>query len=395
MLLKRCRIVYRDKEVQKDIEIIDGKISKIEDKIDGDDFIDIGGKLLLPGVIDVHTHMREPGLTFKEDFCTGSKGCAKGGITTFIDMPNTIPNTITYKDLEKKREIIKGRSYVDYGFHFGGSRDGNIDEIKKSLDETASTKIFMNVSTGDMLVEEDEILEDIFKNSKIVTVHAEGKMVEKAIKLSLKYDKPLYLAHISTKEELDIIRKYKKISDKIYCEVTPHHLFFSKEDSNQFLLMKPELKSVEDVKALWEGIKDGVIDTLGTDHAPHLKEEKMEKKIYGVPGVEHSLVMMLKGLDRGISLSRIIELTSKNPSRIFKIKGKGKIEIGYDADLVVIDLDKKEKIDGEVISKCGWTPYEGIEAGGKVIGTILRGEFVYRDGKFIENVYGKEIEYIK
>ena len=398
MLLKNCRVLYHGEEDIKDILVEKGKIVKIYrcsevEELDIDEIIDMDGNWVLPGVIDVHTHMRDPGLSYKEDFETGSKACAKGGVTTFIDMPNTVPNTTTKEILDAKESNSKNRSYVDYGFHFGGSKLDNSEEIKKVRDRVASTKIFLNMSTGDMLVEEEKVLENLFKESKIISVHAEEEMVDKAIDLARKFRKPLYLCHLSKKSEVEKLRAAKKEGLKIYGEVAPHHLFLDSSMANSLLIMKPELKSKEDNEALWLGIEDGTIDTIGTDHAPHTLEEKNSKTTYGIPGVENSLEMMLKELNKKIDMKTLQKVMSENPAKIFGIAGKGKIEVGYDADLVVVDLNNKEIIKNEdVISKCGWTPYSGIVGGGKVLLTMVRGHIVYDGKNFIEKI-GEGVNY--
>lgn len=398
MLLKNCRILYHGEEGIKDILIEKEKIVKIYscsevEELDIDEIIDVGGNWVLPGVMDVHTHMRDPGLSHKEDFETGSKACAKGGVTTFIDMPNTVPNTTTKEILDTKESNSKNRSYVDYGFHFGGSKLDNSEEIRKVRDRVASTKIFLNMSTGDMLVEEEKVLENLFKESKIVSVHAEDEMVDRAIDLARKFKKPLYLCHLSKNSEVEKLRAAKKEGLKIYGEVAPHHLFLDSSMANSLLIMKPELKGKEDNEALWLGLKDGTIDTIGTDHAPHTLEEKSSKTTYGIPGVENSLELMLKELDKKIDMKTLQRVMSENPAKIFGIIGKGKIEIGYDADLVVVDLNNKETIKNEnVVSKCGWTPYSGIVGGGKVLLTMVRGHIVYDGENFIEKI-GEGVKY--
>lgn len=404
MLIKNAKIVLNGNEEIKDILIEDGKIKSIEKNIEisnlknnSHEIIDAQSNYVLPGIIDPHVHLRDPGLTHKEDFTTGSMACAKGGITTFFDMPNTIPNTTTKDLLLEKKKLHKGNSYVDYGFWFGGSKTNNSKEIKKSQNDAIATKIFMNVSTGNMLVEEDKILEDIFKNSKIVGVHAEGEMVKKAISLAEKYSVPLYLCHLSTKKEIEYLKNAKKKGLKVYGEVTPHHLFLNEEDAikNPLLRMKPELKTKEDNKALWNAIIDGTIDTIGTDHAPHLLKEKKEKLTFGIPGAENSLEMMLKNVKNGkITLTKLQKIMSENAAKIFGLKNKGKIELGYDGDFVIIDINNSEKITNKnIISKCGWTPYENIEKGGKILMTIVRGNVVYNSSlknKFINKI-GKEV----
>lgn len=398
MLLKNCRILYHGEEGIKDILIEKEKIVKIYscsevEELDIDEIIDVDRNWVLPGVMDVHTHMRDPGLSHKEDFETGSKACAKGGVTTFIDMPNTVPNTTTKEILDTKESNSKNRSYVDYGFHFGGSRLDNSEEIRKVRDRVASTKIFLNMSTGDMLVEEEKVLENLFKESKIVSVHAEDEMVDKAIDLARKFRKPLYLCHLSKKNEVEKLRAAKKEGLKIYGEVAPHHLFLDSSMANSLLIMKPELKGKEDNEALWLGLKDGTIDIIGTDHAPHTLEEKSSKTTYGIPGVENSLELMLKELNKKIDMKTLQRVMSENPAKIFGIIGKGKIEVGYDADLVVVDLNNKETIKNEnVVSKCGWTPYSGIVGGGKVLLTMVRGHIVYDGENFIEKI-GEGVKY--
>ncbi|MGL5701706.1 MAG: dihydroorotase [Cetobacterium sp.] len=398
MLLKNCKVLYHGEEGIKDILVQDGKIVKIYncsevEELDIDEIIDVDGNWVLPGVIDAHTHMRDPGLDYKEDFETGSMACAKGGVTTFIDMPNTVPNTTTEEILTAKERNSKNRSYVDYGFHFGGSRLDNSEEIKKVKRRVASTKIFLNMSTGDMLVEEDKVLENLFKESKIVSVHAEEDMVDRAIDLARRSRKPLYLCHLSKKSEVEKLRAAKKEGLKIYGEVAPHHLFLDSSMANSLLLMKPELKEKEDNKALWEGLIDGTIDTIGTDHAPHTLEEKNSKVTYGIPGVENSLELMLKELNKKIDMKTLQKVMSENPAKIFKIENKGILEIGYDADLVVVDITRKEVIKNEdVVSKCGWTPYDGVVGGGKVLSTLVRGKVVYDGNSFIEKI-GEGVSY--
>lgn len=396
MLIKNCRVIIDGEEKIIDILVENGKIVSMEEEISAEtaNVIDAEGNYVIPGVIDPHVHMRDPGLTHKEDFTTGSMACVKGGITLFFDMPNTVPNTITKEALAEKKQMHAGKSYADYAFWFGGSKADNHQEVAEVQNQVIATKVFMNVSTGNMLVEDDTVLENIFKASKLVGVHAEGDMVKKAIELSEKCDVPVYLCHLSTKEEVEYVREAKAKGLKVYGEVTPHHLFLNVEDveRNPLLRMKPELKTKEDNEALWEGILDGTIDTIGTDHAPHRIEEKKEKLTFGIPGAENSLEMMLKAVRcEKISLEKLTEIMSRNTAEIFGIKNKGRLAAGYDADLVIVDMNTTEVISGEeVISKCGWTPYEGFEKGGKILTTIVRGNVVYNDGKFINKI-GKEV----
>lgn len=403
MLVKNCKLVVENnQEIIRDILIEDGVITKIDENIqaEGHEIVDAQSNYVLPGIIDVHTHMRDPGLTHKEDFTSGSKACARGGVTTFIDMPNTIPVTVTEKALMDKKDMMVGRSYVDYGFHFGGSKKDNSEEIKKVLDKVASTKIFLNMSTGDMLIENEKVVENIFRESKIISVHAEEGMVEKAIEFCKKYDKELYLCHLSKASEIELLKQAKAEGVKVFGEVTPHHLFLNVDDVNaterskMLLRMKPELKEKSDNEALWKALADGTLDSIGTDHAPHLIEEKLAKLTYGVPSVENSLEMMLNGVkENKITFERLIEVMCKNPAKIFKIKNKGDIAVGYDGDLVIVDINDNSPIkDDKVITKANWTPFENCNRGGRVLTTILRGEIVYNKGNF-NGIHGREVKY--
>jgi len=394
-------------------------IEKISENIDENKFensenlkiIDVGKKLIMPGIIDVHTHMREPGVTYKEDFETGSRACAKAGVTTFYDMPNTIPTTTTLENLMEKKKLASEKSIVNFGLHFGGSKNDNIEEIKKVLKnrEVNTVKIFMNVSTGEMLIEDDEILARVFENSKLVLVHAENEMIDKAIELNKNYGSGLYVCHIPSAKEMKKVidaKKNSKVNTKehpVYAEVTPHHLFLNTEirestERNKMLLrMKPELREKSDNEFLWEAINRGEVDTIGTDHAPHLISEKLEKITFGMPGVETSLALMINAYNEGkISLEMIQKLMCENPAKIMKIEKRGKLQEGYFADIIVVDLKKEWTVgvDDTIESKCGWTPYENWKLKGKNTMTIVNGKIVYENRKINENVKsGKEVKF--
>ena len=400
--------------------LVNGEIiEKVSENIDESKFennenvriIDVEGKLVMPGVIDVHTHMREPGVTYKEDFTTGSRACVKAGVTTFYDMPNTVPTTTTEENILEKKKLASEKSIVNFGIHFGGSKNDNVEEIKKVLknEEVNTVKIFMNVSTGEMLIEDDEILAKVFENSKLVLVHAENEMIDKAIELNKNYGSGLYVCHIPSAEEMKKVINAKKNSDvntkehPVYAEVTPHHLFLNTEirestERNKMLLrMKPELREKSDNEFLWEAINRGEVDTIGTDHAPHLISEKLEKITFGMPGVETSLALMINAYNEGkISLEMIQKLMCENPAKIMKIEKRGKLQEGYFADVIIVDTKKEwiVGIDDTIESKCGWTPYENWRLKGKNIMTIVNGEIVYENGKINENVKsGKEVKF--
>ena len=401
-----------------EILINDEIIEKISENIDESKFknnenvriINVEEKLIMPGVIDVHTHMREPGITYKEDFTTGSRACAKAGITTFYDMPNTIPTTTTLENLLEKKKLAIKKSIVNFGFHFGGSKNDNIEEIKKVLrnGEANTVKIFMNVTTGEMLIEDDKILRKVFENSELVLVHAENDMIDKAIELNKNYGKGLYVCHIPSAEELKKVisaKKNKELNTKehpIYAEVTPHHLFLNTEirestERNKMLLrMKPELREKSDNEFLWEAINQGEVDTIGTDHAPHLISEKLEKITFGMPGVETSLALMINAFNEGkISLETIQKLMCENPAKIMKIEKRGKLQEGFFADIIVVDTQKDwiVGVDDTIESKCGWTPYENWKLKGKNTMTIVNGKIIYENGKINDIPKGKEIKF--
>ena len=408
--------------LENKIEIlINGEIiEEISENIDESKFknnenvriIDVEDKLVMPGIIDVHTHMREPGITYKEDFTTGSRACAKAGITTFYDMPNTIPTTTTLENLLEKKKLAGEKSIVNFGFHFGGSKNDNVEEIKKVLKngDANTVKIFMNVTTGEMLIEDDEVLKKVFGNSKLVLVHAENEMIDKAIELNKNYGRGLYVCHIPSAEELKKVINAKKNNElntkehPVYAEVTPHHLFLNTEirestERNKMLLrMKPELREKSDNEFLWKVINRGEVDTIGTDHAPHLISEKLEKITFGMPGVETSLALMINASNEGkISLEAIQKLMCENPAKIMKIEKRGKLQEGFFADIIVVDTQKEwiVGVDDTIESKCGWTPYENWKLKGKNTMTIVNGKIVYENGKINDSHNGKEINFLK
>jgi len=399
ILLKNCRIYIKDKVYSMNILIKKGKISKITNKEPkADSIIDAKNNFVLPGLIDCHVHLREPGLTHKEDFLTGSMAAAKGGITTILDMPNTIPPTVTLSSLKEKRKLA-AKSIVNYGFHFGATSD-NISEIKKAKN-IAAVKLYMDYTTGDLKVNNFETIADIFKESKITIVHAEDENIKNAVNIMIKnkIKNKLYIAHVSSEKELRYA-KQNKIKSQISVEVTPHHMFMNEKDLQNlgaFAEMKPGLKTEQDQKALWHGIKNGTVDVIASDHAPHLKKEK-EKANYpfGVPGVETMLPLLLDAFNNNkISLPTIIKLCCGNPAKIFRIKNKGFLKEGYDADLIIVDLGKRQTVrDEDLLTKCKWSPYEGRVLKGWPIATIINGNLVY-DGVEVFDMKAKEVVYAR
>jgi dihydroorotase len=395
ILIKNGKIYQNNSLVRKNIFIKKTKITKITNQeLKADRIIDAKDKIIIPGLIDSHVHFREPGATHKEDFLTGSMAAAAGGITTFLDMPNTSPPTTNLQALEEKRRLAK-KSIVNYGLHFGASSD-NIAEITQAKN-VASVKVYMDYTTGNMKLEEYSTLKKIFSSNKLVMVHAENDNVLKAIELIQNSNNALYIAHTSSNRDLHNCIK-EKIKNDVFVEVAPHHLFLTKKDIDElgsYAEMKPSLKSKKDQDALWQGIHNGDVDTIATDHAPHTKEEKRESNYpFGVPGCETMLPLLLNALnEKRIELKKIVELCCENPAKIFKIKSKGFIKENFDADLTIIDLDmEKEVRNDELFTKCKWSPFDGWNLKGWPTHTIVNGNIVFQNGK-INNIVAKEVDY--
>ncbi len=395
LLIKNGKVYMSGLLAKKNIFIKKDKIIKItSQELKADKVIDAKNKILIPGLIDGHVHFREPGLIHKEDFLTGSMAAAAGGITTVLDMPNTIPPTTNLQRLEEKRKLAR-KSIVNYGFHFGSTND-NIAEIEKAKG-IASVKVYMDYTTGDLKLDDYDALKKIFSSNKTIAVHAENENIIKALELIQHGKDHIHFCHVSSKEELHYIRS-KKIKNAVSVEVCPHHLFLTAKDLNElgnFGEMKPGLKTKEDQKALWEGIYSGKVNTIATDHAPHTKEEKMQMNYpFGVPGCETMLPLLLNALNnKKITLKKIIELCCENPAKIFKMKNKGLIKEGFDADLAIIDLDlKKEVENNELFTKCKWSPFDGWKLKGWPVATIVNGNTVFNNGK-INNIKAKEVAY--
>lgn len=438
LVIKNSKLVMPNKIVKAGLVIEDGKIKRIASDAslpDADKVIDAQGNYVLPGLIDVHVHFREPGASSKEDWSTGSSAAAAGGVTTVLDMPNTQPSTTTIQHLNEKRKIARSKAIVDYGFHFGASVD-NLNELSKLGNDIASVKFYMSTTTGNLKVDNDAIIFEEFKILKdkkiLTTTHAENrdmvqywfeklKEKEKIDALDYANSRPnicaadalnrmvflskmagnsVHFCHVSTKEEVEILKNSK--NSRVTAEVTPHHLFLTKKDITElgnYSKVNPPLRSGEDQRELWGAIHSGVIDIIATDHAPHLPESK-EREILlasaGMPGLETMLPLLLNEVNKGnltlVELSRLIAL---NPAKIFRIKNKGMIKEGYDADLTIIDLKKEARVDNSrLFTKCGWSPFDGWKLRGWPIKTFVRGNLVFDEGS-VEKTQGKEVTYSK
>ncbi|MBN2013829.1 MAG: dihydroorotase family protein [Candidatus Altiarchaeota archaeon] len=438
LVIKNARLVLSDKIVQAGLVIEEGRIKQIvsDPKLpQADRVIDAHGNYVLPGLIDVHVHLREPGSSSKEDWITGTSAAAAGGVTTVLDMPNTQPPTTTIQTLSDKRAIAKPKAKVDYGFHFGASLD-NLDELRRLEDDIASVKFYMSVTTGNLRVDNDAVIYEelkiLAKKGILATTHAENRdMVQywleklkqkenptavdyadyrpnicastalnQLLYLSRKAGSRIHFCHVSTREEVNLLRKNKR--EGVTSEVTPHNLFLTKENIKElgnYSKVNPPLRSKQDQGTLWKAIRSGVIDVIATDHAPHLLEEK-EKDILsassGMPGLETLLPLLLNEVGKGtISLIELSKLTAGSPAKIFRIRGKGAIVEGYDADLVIVDLKKEAKVENEkLFTKCGWSPFDGWKLRGWPLKTFVRGNLVFDEG-VIGDTLGKEITYTK
>ncbi len=438
-LFKQISVVNENKISEKDIYIKNGRIEKIGNNIDVKEKVTeiIGeGKHLFPGVIDDQVHFREPGLTHKATIYSESKAAVAGGITSFMEMPNTIPNALTEKLLEEKYAIAKQNSLANYSFFMGVSNT-NADEVlkmNKRKKEVCGVKIFMGSSTGNMLVDSEPALHKIFSESELlIATHCEDEKIIKenynklksikpelspsdhplirdenacyqsssfAVSLAKKYNSRLHILHISTEKELELFTNNILLKEKrITAEVCVHHLHFTANDyENLGYLIKcnPAIKEAKNKEALWKALLDGRLDVIATDHAPHTLEEKQapyEHAHSGLPLVQHSLLLMLSYYKEGrISLEKIAEKMSHAVSDCFKIKERGYIREGYFADLVVVDLNNSTTVKKEnILYKCGWSPLEGKVFPAVIEQTFVNGNCVYGKAKFDESIKGERI----
>ena len=433
ILIKNAKIVNEGRIFEGDILIENEFIVEIADNISPKfascKIIDAEGNYLIPGAIDDQVHFREPGLTHKGDIASESRAAVAGGITSYIEQPNTIPNAITQELLEEKYQIAAKNSYANYSFMMGGTND-NLEEILKTNPKNvAGLKLFLGSSTGDMLVDSSEALEKIFSSTKLlIAVHSEDettvkenleryklqfgddipvkfhpeirsveacyKSTVKIIELAKRTGARLHVFHISTAKELDLFTNKIPLEDKkITAEVCIHHLWFSDEDyaaKGNLIKWNPAVKSADDRKALWEALLDDRIDVIATDHAPHTLEEKNQsylKAPSGGPLVQHAVVAMFEAYHQGkISIEKIVEKMCHNPAKIFKIEKRGFIKVGYYADLVIINAGLPWNVKKEnILYKCGWSPFEGYNFKSRISHTFVNGQLVYQNFK-VKNI---------
>ncbi|MBP7173206.1 MAG: dihydroorotase [Cloacibacterium sp.] len=438
VLIKNAKIVNENQIFESDLLIENDLISKISKNIpeeNMDKVIDAKGKFLLPGVIDDQVHFREPGLTHKGDIESESKSAIAGGVTSFIEQPNTVPNAVTQELLEEKYKIASEKSYANYGFSMGGTND-NLDEVLKTNPRNVpAIKLFLGSSTGNMLVDNPETLENFFSKVKMpICVHCEDETTirnntesykekygedipvkfhhlirseeacylssSKAVELAKKTGARLHIYHLSTAKETELFRNDIPLKDKkITAEVCVHHLHFTNEDyetKGSLIKWNPAVKTETDKNGLWEALLDDRIDVIATDHAPHLLEEKQNfytKCPSGAPLVQHSLNVMLEYHKNGkISLEKIVEKMCHNPAILFEIEKRGFVKEGYKADLVLVDLNESYTVSKEnILYKCGWSPLENETFHSKITHTFVNGNLAYENGNFSDEKSGERL----
>ena len=419
LLIRNGIIVTPDDIFRGDILIVDETIARVAPGIQDTEaqIIDATGYHILPGLIDAHVHLRDPGATHKEDFATGTRAALAGGVTTVLDMPNNPQPTTTRETLEEKRAVAQKKAVCDYGFFIGGTQ-GNLGEIGET--GAVGVKLYMGATTGDLLVTDfDSSYRHFAASHRLpIVVHAEDNealqffatgarhsekrppvaaamAVARALALAEATGRQLHIAHLSTASELALVQAAKARGVNVTCEVTPQHLFLSTEDEERlgaFGIVNPPLRSPDDVRALWENLSD--CDMIATDHAPHTLEEKQSlKPPSGMPGLETMLPLLLTAAnEKRLSLRDIARLTSRNPARVFHLARKGEIAPGYDADLTFIKLDEEYVLQKPWLTKCNWSPFEGKRVRGKIARVFLRGREVVRDSEVMTKAgYGNEV----
>jgi dihydroorotase len=438
-LIKNASIVNEGIIFTSDVLIEADKIREISENIEikADITIDATGKYLIPGVIDDQVHFREPGLTHKANIYTESKAAIAGGITSFMEMPNTNPQALTQELLEEKFKIAEGDSLANFTFFMGVSNN-NLEEVLKTDPKTVGAiKIFMGSSTGDMLVDDLNVLEEIFsKSPMLIAVHCEDentiqknikaakekygeevpisehpnirsaeacyKSSSMAVSLAKKHNSRLHVFHISTEKEIELFNNSIPLKDKrITAEVCIHHLWFNEskyEDKGTLIKWNPAVKKESDRKALFQALLDDKLDVIATDHAPHTLEEKDNtyfKAPSGGPLVQHALPAMLEFYKNGdISLERVVEKMCHNPAICFQIEKRGFVKEGYFADLVLVDLEKPWEVTKEnILYKCGWSPFEGEIFNSTITHTFVNGHIAYEYGSFDESKKGKRLKF--
>lgn len=442
ILIKGALVVNEGKTQSLDVRIENGKITSLKPALSpqkDETLVDASGKYLLPGLIDDQVHFREPGLTHKACIRTESRAAVAGGITSFIEMPNTNPQTTTIEALEDKFDTAKKDSIANYSFMFGGTND-NFEEVAH-LDKTkvAGLKLFLGSSTGNMLVDDEAVLRKIFSSTDLViSVHCEDEPTiktnlanhiaeygedipiekhpiirsheacylssSKAIALAKETGARLHVFHLSTAKETELFDNSIPLAEKkITAEVCVHHLWFTAEDYSEkgtHIKWNPAVKNAEDRTALWKALNDDRIDVLATDHAPHTLAEKSNPYTSapsGGPLVQHALLALLTGVRQGkISIEKLVQKACHNPAILFQVENRGYIKEGFQADLVLVDLEKKTRVTKDnLLYQCGWSPFEGTTFDASIEKTWVNGQLVYDQGKIIEAGAGQQLTFTR
>lgn len=432
LIIRGATCVTESKIGDADVGVRAGKISEIGDlsQADGEKVIIARGLHLLPGVIDTQVHFREPGLEHKEDLGSGSLAAVMGGVTAVFEMPNTNPPTVNEKRFKDKLARARGRMWCDYAFYIGAAHE-NVEDLAKleRLKGCAGVKVFMGASTGTLLIPDDETLLKVLKAGKRrVAVHAEDQerlqarlnkrvendpashavwrdpetaylATERIIKLARKAKRPVHVLHVTTRQETELLAKHRNVAT---VEVTPQHLTLSAPECYQelgaYAQMNPPIRDIDHQDGLWNALLAGVVDLVGSDHAPHTIEEK--EKPYpgspsGMPGVQTLLPLLLEHVANGrMDLHKLVQLTSANARRVFGLKDKGALETGLDADFSLVDLKEEWRIDKSWLkSKCKWSPFDGMKIHGKPAITVVRGRAVMRDGEILGEARGRPLSF--
>ena len=415
-----------------DVGVKDGRIAAIGDlsQADAGEIVDAGGLTVLPGVIDTQVHFREPGLEWKEDLETGSRAAALGGVVAVFEMPNTNPNTTDPATLEDKLHRARDRMWTDHAFYIGGTHENAdyLGELER-LPGCCGVKVFMGASTGDLLIADDDGVRKVLRNvARRATFHSEDEYrleerrglaragdwtshpevrdaesailsTRRLVGLAREVGRRIHVLHVTTAQEIEYLAQHKDVAT---VEVTPQHLTLEAPEAYERLKglaqMNPPIRSAEHVAGLWRGIDQGIVDVLGSDHAPHTLEEKARPypaSPSGMPGVQTLVPVMLTHVANGkMTLERFIDLTSAGAQRIFNIAGKGRLAVGYDADLTLVDLKAKRTIThADMATRSAWTPFDGFEATGWAMATIVRGRVVMKDGALIGAAHGRPVRF--
>ena len=431
LIIKNGSCYIRGKLEKIDVALVDNKIKKIgKIEANAEKIFDASNKIVLPGIIDTQTHFREPGSTDREDLESGSRAAVLGGITSVFEMPNTNPPTSNLVEFDKKLNLAKNRMHCNYAFYFGATPE-NVDQLSKlkGLKGCCGVKLFAGSSTGKLLVAKEDDIEKVISNSdRVVSIHSEDEEIlnlrkkfikegdvhshpewrnvecamsstRRVVKIAERYNKQIHVLHVTTREEVDFLAMHKKNAT---FEITPQHLTLYAPDCydklGTFAQMNPPIRKKEHYDRLWVAVRNSIVDVLGSDHAPHSKEDKNKKypvSPSGMPGVQTILPIMLNHVNNEkLSLEQLIKLMCENPCKIFDIKNKGYIKEDFDADLTIIDINKKQTIKDEMIaSKCGWTPFNNFTVKGFPVATIVNGKVVMSDGKVNIEGSGQPLEF--